>query len=491
MAESLCFYCKLLGKPPARVNFIIATGQTDSLVYPRLQSLLKNYSEISELQNDIQLKNYETLMNINHQLFDRQNGSSSVEQVTTTVTKTCCHGFNVIPLEIDDISNASQLNTFKSDIRDKLDSKNDQATEEQDAKSEPATWIVISNSMCLEPELLNVFVQLRNENPSLSPFSLTILCFLVNEQQLFQNWFFRNLPINDYQSNAYPKYERQIKKFFSLLDSSPYFQQNTLLINEADVSTDDSLQALLQNIYRNGLPKHRASNANLRHDMAKLLVHRRRTMHDVKYVSKSLPKYYHQMVENRLQPLFSNLKQPTTDAATAAARQVTNIILDEFGRMNDEEKRIYKQKLMLGFQDNDVEYANTIAAQLVHYVLNLLKNDAHTSIPFIYSIILALCRLGTHFYFRHQLFNNTPEIYTLSLLLISQRQYALTLSGLRLCATILSSDRIEHKYALAYWKHDTSSVRKILDAIKWLLSPYITLKNLWKEYEKDSNDDSE
>jgi hypothetical protein len=277
-----------------------------------------------------------------------------------------------------------------------------------------------------------------------------------------------------------------------LLDSSTYFQQNTFLINEADVSTDNSLQALLQNIYRNGLPEHRASNANLRHDMAKLLVHRRRTMRDVKYVSKSLPKYYHQNVENRLKPLLNNLKQPTADAATAAAaRQVTNIILEEFGLMNHEEKRIYKQKLMLGFQDNNVEYANTITAQLIHYVLNLLKNDADTSIPFIYSIILALCRLGTHFYFRHKLFDNTPEIYTLSLLLISQRQYSLTLSGLRLCATILSSDRIEHKYALAYWKHDTSSVRKILDAIKWLLSPYITLKNLWKEYEKGSNDDSE
>jgi hypothetical protein len=106
---------------------------------------------------------------------------------------------------------------------------------------------------------------------------------------------------------------------------------------------------------------------------------------------------------------------------------------------------------------------------------------------------LVICRLAGHFIFRHELFNNTPEIYTLSLLLVSQRQYALTLSGLRLCTTILNGDQNEHKYAIAYLTHDGLSARKILDAIKWLLSPYLTLETLWKE-EKEKvkeNDDSE
>jgi hypothetical protein len=76
----------------------------------------------------------------------------------------------------------------------------------------------------------------------------------------------------------------------------------------------------------------------------------------------------------------------------------------------------------------------------------------------------------------------------LSLSLISQRQYALTLSGLRLCLTILDGDRTEYKYAMAYLAHETSSARKILDAIHWLLSPYLTLENLWKKEEEEENE---
>jgi hypothetical protein len=491
MAESLCSYCKLLGKPPARVNFIIATGQSDSLVYPRIKYLLKNYSETSVSENDVRLTNYEALMNISNQLFDRQNGSSSIEQATSAMTKKCCHGFTIISPMIDDISDSSQLDTFQNNILDILESKDDPTTEEQDTKVESESWIMISDSICLEPELLKIFFRHRDQNSSLLKFSLTILCFLVNEQQLFENWFHHDLPIEDYQSNTYPKHERRINNFFSFLHSSEYLQQNTLLINEEDVLTDNELQVLLQDIFRSGSSKYRANDVKFRHAMAKPLVRRRRTMRDVRGLRGSLQKLYTKSVQNQLKPLLDNLKQTTTAAAAAAARQISHIVLDKFARMNEEEKRVYIRQLMLGFKDTDVKHSNTITAQLVHYALDLLKNDTHTSVPFIYSIILVLCKAGTHFIFRHQLFNNTPEIYALSLLLISQRQYALTLCGLRLCATILDSDQIEHKYALAYWKHDASSARKILDAIKWLLSPYITLKNLWKEEDEKDDDDSE
>ncbi|CAF1337053.1 unnamed protein product [Rotaria sordida] len=215
--------------------------------------------------------------------------------------------------------------------------------------------------------------------------------------------------------------------------------------------------------------------------MAKLLVYRPRTIHAVKSFRKDLQKSYNPTVKNRLRPLLNNLKQKTTVAAAAAARQIIHLVLDEFKRMNKEEKRIYERQLTLGLEDNDVKSSNTITAQLVHYALYLLKSDNDKLMSLIYSIILVICKLGVHFIFRHELFKSTPEIYTLSLLLISTQQYALTLSGLRLCVTILNGDEIEHKYALAYSQHDTSSVRKILDAIKWLLSPYITLKNLWKK----------
>jgi hypothetical protein len=207
--------------------------------------------------------------------------------------------------------------------------------------------------------------------------------------------------------------------------------------------------------------------------------------------------FYTQTVKERLKPLLDDLQQTIT--ATDAARKISHIVLDEFERMNEEELRVYRRQLLLGFKNSDPKYSNTIAAQLVCYALHLLKNNDETSTPLIYSIVLVICRIGTHFIFRHELFNNTPEIYTLSLLLVNQRNYALTLSGLRLCIIILDGDQNEHKYAMAYLKHDLLSARKILDAIKWLLSPYQTLQNLWKEEnhkenekeKENENDDSE
>jgi hypothetical protein len=489
MTESLCSYCKLLGKPPARINFIIATGLPDSLVYQRIRYLLRNYSETPSFENDIRLTNYETLMDISSQLFNRQNDSSSVNQSISAATQTCCHGFTTMPIEVDDISDSSQIDIFQKTIFNLLDSKADSTTNEQNTKPKSASWIMISGSMCLEPALLNVFLQLRYQNSSSLSFTFTVLCFLVDEQRLFENWFLRDLSIQDYNSKIYPKYERGINNFFSLLNSSKYLQQNTLLIDERDMLTDDKLQILLQNIFRNGSSKYRANNDKLRSDMAKLLSPRQRTIRDVRNVKNSLQRCCEQMIEDRLKPLFNDLEQTIT--AYNSARQICRLVLDEFGRMNEEELRIYKRLLTLGFYFYDAKHSDTIAARLVNYALHLLRNDNDTSTQLIYSIVLVICKLGTHFIFRHKLFNNTPQIYTLSLLLVSQRQYALTLSGLQLCTTILNGDQNEHKYAMAYLKHDALGAQKILDAIKWLLSPYLTLKILWKQEKEKENDDSE
>ena len=489
MVESTCSCCKLFGKPPTRINFIISTGLSDSMVHGRIKYLIRNYSETSSFKNDICLTNYGTLMDISDQLFNRQSDSSSIDQSISAATQTCCHGFTTMPIDIDDISDSSQLDTLRKDILDLLDSKAESATEEQNTKSKSASWIMISGSMCLEPAFLNVFLQVNDQNSSLLRFTLTVLCFLVNEQRLFENWFFQDLPVQDYHSNTYPKYEREINNFFSLLTSSKYLQQNTLLINEEDVLTDDKLQILLQSIFRNESSKFRADNGKLRFGMAKLLLRRRRTVRDVRNVRNSLQKFYIQTVKNRLKPLLNDLQQTTT--ADNAARQISHIVLDNFDRMNEEELRVYYRQLMLGFKNSDAKHSNTIAAQLVHYALHLLRNNNGTSTPLIYSIILVICRLSTHLIFRHELFNNTAEIYTLSLLLVSQRQYALTLSGLQLCKTILKGDQNEHKYAMTYLTHDSLSARKILDAIKWLLSPYVTLKNLWEEEEEEKEKDKE
>ena len=491
MTESLCSCCKLFGKPTARINFLIAATQPDSLMYSRVKNLLRNYSENFPYENDVRLTDYETLLSVGTRLFNRSNDSPSIDQVTSIVTPTCCHGFMTMLTDIDDTSDTSQLETFQKRILDLLVAKTDSTADEPNVMPEPASWIMLGGSTYFEPALLHVFVQLNDQKSSLSNFSFTVLVFLVNEQQLFENWFFQNLPFEDYQSNTYPEYERRIKNFFTFLNSSKSLHENTLLINEDDLLTDNELQNFLQSIFRAELSKYRANNATHRSDMAKLLSPCQRTIRDISTVRNDLQWFYNRPVEDRLRALLKHLKEKTTPAAINAARQISHIVLDEFSRMNDEEKRVYKRQLMLGFNTNDAEHSNTIVAQLVHFALHLVKTDDQTLTSLIYSVVLVIRRLSIHFIFRHHLFNNTPEIFELSLLLITQRQYALTLSGLRLCAIILNGDQIEHKYALTYLKHDSSSARKILDAIKWLLSPYLELKNLWKEEEDENDDDKE
>ena len=486
MTESFCSCCKLFGKPEAEINFIIATGQPDSLIYSRMKNLLRNYSKTSSYENDVRFTDYEALISISNQLFKQSNTSPTIEQETPT--QTCCHGLTTMAPDIDDISDTTQLDDFQERIRDLLGSKTDAATGETDRKPAPFTWVMISGFECLEPVVFEVFLRLSTETSFAFTFSFTVLCFLVDEQRLFENWFFQALPIDDYQSNTYPEYDRRIKIFFKFLNSSKPLQERTILVNEEHFSTDDELQTLVQSIYRPNSSAHRANNDRYRHSMAKLLVPRRRTMRDVRTVRKNLQKSYNRPTEDRLRPLLEGLKARTTPAALDAARQICQVILDEFGRMNDAVKRVYKRQLMLGFENHDVEHSNTIVAQLVYLSLHLLEMNDDKLMPLIFSITVAIRRLSVHFIFRHQLFNNTPEIFRLSLLLTNQRQYPLTLSGLRLCATILDGDQIEHKYALTYLKHDPLTARKILDAVKWLLTPYLDLKNLW---EKERNQDKE
>ncbi|CAF2786310.1 unnamed protein product [Rotaria sp. Silwood2] len=479
MTESLCSCCQLLGKPPGQINFIIATGVPDSVVYQRIKYLLENNSENSSWTSDIRLKHYETLMDINNQLFNLQNHSLPMDQSISTSTRTCCDGYTAMSIDIDDISNSSRLDKFQKTILELLDP----TIEKKYIKRKLTSWILFSGSICLEPALLNIFLQLTNQNSSLRSFTLTVLCFLVDEKRLFENWLFQNLSIQDYQLKTLPEYQHQINNFFSLLNSSKYLQDNTLLVEEQTVLTDSTLQTFMQGVFRNESSKYRANNDKFRCDMAKLLSPRQRTVRDVRDIRIELVKRYNWIIADRLKPLLNDLQRSST--AVNAARQIVHLVLDDFERMNDEELRVYKRQLIHGFKTHDAEDTNTIAAQLVRYALELLRNNnADTSTPLIYSIISVICTLGSHFYSRHELFNHTPEIYTLSLLLVSQRQYALTLSGLRLCNTILYGDQNEHKYAIAYLTHDPLTARKILDAIKWLLSPYQTLKNLWKEEEE-------
>lgn len=107
MVESVCSCCKLFGKPPARVNFIISTGAPYSVVHKRVEYLLKNYSEASSYENDSGFINYRTLMDISDQLYSCQNNLSPVAQSISTEIQSCCHGFTNLSFDIDNISDSS------------------------------------------------------------------------------------------------------------------------------------------------------------------------------------------------------------------------------------------------------------------------------------------------------------------------------------------------------------------------------------------------
>jgi hypothetical protein len=479
MTDSLCSCCRLFGKPRARVNFIILAGAPDSVVYQRIKYLLQNYQNTNLSTQDTSLTNYDTLMTISSHSFDLQNQTSPIDSSTMSSTDKCCHGYFRRPFHIDDASNPTEWETFQKSILDLLNAKMDENVEERSTNVESASWVLLHGSICLEPELLNVFIKLKDQNLTMVTYTFTVLGLLVSEQQLFENWLCRNLAIENYQNKTYPEYEKRNHAFFSLLNSSKYLQENTLLVEENKDLTDNKLEALLKNVFQHDMSNYRAVNHQLRSNMERLLRPRHRTARDIRSVRGNLQASYQKNGKNQLESLLNCLKRPET--AANAARQVVHLLLDEFSRLNKEQRRAYKRQLLCGFEPSDPENSNTITAQLVHYALRLLQNYEETTIPFLYSIIMVICETANHYVFRHELFNHTPEIYTLSMLLVSQRHYALTLGGLHLCSKILNADQNEHKYASAYLTHDPLTARKILDAIKWLLSPYLELRKLWNE----------
>ena len=486
MTEPLCSVCKLFGKPPERVNFIIVASSSDSLIPQRIKHILKKYSDESSFVNDVHLKNYEALIDIKNKIFPSNITSLSDNQATSTETRTCCNGLIVY----------AEIESFRQRILKLLTRNSDITEDESDKTSESPSWVIFTGQQYFEPAVLKILLQLKNEESNLFDYTCTVLGFLMNEQTLFKHWYFQDRPIQDYQTYAYPEYESAIKEFFSFLNSSKELQQITLLIDEDYISADEDLQFLLQSLFSGDLSNCKAVDNQLRLYMSGLLLPRRRTVRDISYLRNDLQKYYASAVKRRLSPLLTDLKQSET--AIQSAREICRIVLDEFDHMNDEENRVYKRQLMLGLNNDGAKSSNTVAAQLVFCALRLLESKDESLYPLIYAIVMSVCRLSGHYIFRHELFNNTLQIYTLGLLLVTQREYSLVLCGLRLCASILDGDQIEHKYALAFAKHDSLAVRKILDAVKWILSAYIYLKDLWrKEVEEtkpikdDDNDDSE
>ncbi|CAF3715036.1 unnamed protein product [Rotaria sp. Silwood1] len=173
-----------------------------------------------------------------------------------------------------------------------------------------------------------------------------------------------------------------------------------------------------------------------------------RTVNDIGTVRRSLKKDYNEIAQDRLQPLLNKLQK--TNIAKEAAHQIIRLVLVDFEYMNNEEKRIYRRQLILGFQSYDAQRSDSITAQLIRYTLELISKQDTIQNTLIYALVRVICILEGHPSYCHNLFNNTPEIFILSTLLVRPCEYVLAFGDLRLCKIILNAERVEHKYAIVY-----------------------------------------
>ena len=480
MSENVCSCCQLFGKPPARVNFIVATGVPSKFLYRRIRHVIRHYSDKETSIKDEDLTNHNVLKEVADELFHLENKTNLNESTEVSKTDECCHGFSTEEVTIEDETDQARLETVERHILNLLTPKEKPSDETQNLDDESPTWIIFYKSECLQPVFLNIFLRIRERNDSLYDFTLKILCFCVDEQRFFENWIFTEETIQNYDEKC-PIYEKRIGKFFELLNSSIPLQKATLLFKENENLDDDRLREILRNIFRRESSNNAATNNQWRRTMSELFRRRRRNARDIRNVRNSLQGCYQTRVEQRLKPLLWDLQR--TETAMFTARKVALIVLDEFERINEEELRAYRRQLICG--------SKTIGRELTLYAIRLIENDRIPTVAFLYSIILTICRVASHFYFRHEFFDSTPEIFKLSIALIRQRQYHLTISGLQLCSVIIRADQNEHKYSIAYLKHDSSVARKLMDAILWLFSPFLQLKNKWRNAEYIRNEKDE
>ncbi|CAF1614741.1 unnamed protein product, partial [Didymodactylos carnosus] len=388
---------------------------------------------------------------------------------------------------------------------------------------EPASWIIVNNSSCLELPLIEWFVDLNSKVTSdqqskqqvsadkktkdydiLLDFDFHVLCLIATEEQLFQTIVKANMNLNHYVSVIYPEYHRRINTFLTYLSQSPILQQRTLLIEEGLVLMNDNesselfFSALLNGLVNNNttvMLKYGGTNSQNRYYSVNLLpksnASPRRVMSDVRTMRYRLKDDYDISTKTRLLPILKDLALSNGVSASrrrSSAITLLQIVLEELPSMNTEERRVYRRMILEGVSKADGDKANTIASHSVKYSLYLVRNYLVTpddeDLALIFSLVLAICRLAAHYWFRHALFNRTPEIYTLTLLLINQKCYVLAVAGIRLFTCILDADQMQMKYSITFTKHDQFVVRKLLDTIKWLFSPFQLLE---KEQQTDNS----
>lgn len=481
MTETLCACCKILGTPPRPINYIIATGLPHSLVYEQIKHLLlTNISASHPPMDDGCLSDYQGLVKIGNSLFDSQNRLSSIQQVLSTPVGNCCNGLRILSFGMDDKSKSLNTDEIKKTIKNLLDS----SSERQFKRHQSPSWILLSGSIFLQPTLISTFLPDKGSHIAPIDYTVTLICFLGNEKRLFESWLCQLTSFENYDEKVYPDYNKKIKDFFAFLNTSEYLRANTLLIDEKIALNDKELRSILEAIYHSKSTNYRAVNNELRSKMERLLSPKVRTIREILHVRTSLVKDYREHISKQLETLFDDMQQAET--ADRAVREICHIILNVLPRLDKEQQSVYRKQFMTDVRSY-TEQRSTIASQLTQYALSLIESNNPQSMSLLYGITEAICKLIDHYHLYHGLLNKTPEIYKLSLLLIAQRQYALTLVGTNLCARILEKDVKEHKYGDKYLAYDLHTTRRIFDAIKWLLSPYQKLNELWQNEKKKFN----
>lgn len=476
MVESCGPCCRLFGQPPEPVNFIIVTGLPHTRAYKRILSLLKYPDEVVSKKYSRPQDDYPSLVEGSIVLFDSRNENLSRTSRIVSHANNTCRGFRVMKYEGCRQSSISNLETLKEEIYDQLKWQSKMRAEAQ-CKTRP-TWIVFNQSTCMEREFLNIFLQ-NHRSESVS-YSFTVLCILGDEEAVLNNCLSANVTSDEYNLLC-TQYQKQVEDFFTLLESSHILQERTKLIQQNELSTDEQIQRTLYQLPSEVTKPDDATILSWKY-MKNLFMPSRRIASEIRIQ----PDVSEQRLTSHLESLQNELQQGTS--VEDSVYRIIDLVLFGFNSMTQSNRNICQRVLILGSNSPSRQWQpNSIASTLIRYALELLDKRDDTKSSLIFNLVRVICILGSYSFDFHKLIDGASKIFTLSLSLISRRDYVLVLVGLKLCATILKSDRLKNKYAIAYLKHDENAVKTIMDAVEWLLSPYGTLKDLWDK--RESNDE--
>lgn len=420
MSQSLCPCCELLGTPPKRVNFIIITGLPwNSIRYSIRRWLLGHGTDRIRINNHVDLTDYQSLSHLDDQLFKLESSSSSKRIPSMSSAQKCCHGYSLTLLEGFDKTDPFVWDQFKRDTLRQLEVKRKPEDKIRSKQPEPVSWIIIDDKKCMEREQLNFFLQLKDYDVPLLSYTFTIICVIGDERQLFQNCIIECVNRHEYESSVYPDYQRRLQDFLENFNTSSTLQDRTIFIEQSEASNSKNLRASLLNLPTK-VSEYGTRKESFRQHVKNMLVPSRCTVHDINVFRSNSRKQFENISHEQLESLFNSLESSIT--TESAVRKIVRIVLIEFKCMSTEQRRLYEQKLLCGLTSNDARQSRTIAAQMTRYALQLLSEPKNTAIPLLYDIILVICTLGKHRYFCHELFNNTSEVFTLSMSLVCQRQ---------------------------------------------------------------------